>query len=348
MREQVPHGRAGRAGGLVEVDDPLLRRDEHGHRGGELRDRRPGVKALHVAENRLDARRSPRPPRCAHGHASTCRKASIASTLSAWSGSSSPPERRSRIASATRAPCASGARSGSPARRRSCPATPTRPTTPTSRRSICIGIIERALAEAGATLRRRRAHPDLRHARRGHRRRRPRPPRRLRHGTPGDDRHRRRAARPALARRDRGRGGDRVSDARSPACIDHKFGAGDPYTIGVEEEFMLLDPETWDLVQHIEAVLAKAAEGEFADARALRADAVGGRDHDAGLPHGGRGGRAAAAAARARGRGRAHRGRALRVRRARIPSACSSASGSRRRTATAGSSSRCSTSPGAS
>ena len=47
--------------------------------------------------------------------------------------------------------------------------------------------------------------------------------------------------------------------------LDHTFGAGDPYTLGVEEEFMLLDPETWDLVQHIEAVLAKAAEGEYAE-----------------------------------------------------------------------------------
>ena len=47
--------------------------------------------------------------------------------------------------------------------------------------------------------------------------------------------------------------------------LDHRFGSGDPYTIGVEEEFMLLDPETWDLVQHIEAVLAKAAEGEYAE-----------------------------------------------------------------------------------
>ena len=32
VREQVAHRRAGRAGGLVEVDDPLLRRDEHGDR----------------------------------------------------------------------------------------------------------------------------------------------------------------------------------------------------------------------------------------------------------------------------------------------------------------------------
>ena len=53
--------------------------------------------------------------------------------------------------------------------------------------------------------------------------------------------------------------------AERASVLDHRFGAGEPYTLGVEEEFMLLDPETWDLVQHIDAVLAKAAEGEFAD-----------------------------------------------------------------------------------
>ena len=45
------------------------------------------------------------------------------------------------------------------------------------------------------------------------------------------------------------------------SVLDHKFGSGDPYTLGVEEEYMLLDPETWDLVQHIDSVLA-AVEGE--------------------------------------------------------------------------------------
>ena len=50
-----------------------------------------------------------------------------------------------------------------------------------------------------------------------------------------------------------------------PSVMNHRFGAGPAYTLGVEEEFMLLDPETWDLVQHIDAVLAKAAEGEFAE-----------------------------------------------------------------------------------
>jgi glutamate---cysteine ligase / carboxylate-amine ligase len=40
------------------------------------------------------------------------------------------------------------------------------------------------------------------------------------------------------------------------SVLDHAFGAGDPYTLGVEEEYMLLDAETFDLVQHIDTVLA--------------------------------------------------------------------------------------------
>ena len=50
------------------------------------------------------------------------------------------------------------------------------------------------------------------------------------------------------------------SFAPGGSVLDHKFGQGDPYTLGVEEEYMLLDGETLDLVQHVEAVLA-AAEG---------------------------------------------------------------------------------------
>jgi carboxylate-amine ligase len=45
--------------------------------------------------------------------------------------------------------------------------------------------------------------------------------------------------------------------------LDHRFGSSAAYTLGVEEEYMLLDPETWDLVQHIDSVLAKVEEGEF-------------------------------------------------------------------------------------
>ena len=39
---------------------------------------------------------------------------------------------------------------------------------------------------------------------------------------------------------------------------------GDPYTLGVEEEYMLLDDETFDLVQHIDTVL-DAVAAEFGD-----------------------------------------------------------------------------------
>ena len=45
--------------------------------------------------------------------------------------------------------------------------------------------------------------------------------------------------------------------------LDHSFGKGDPYTLGVEEEYMLLDPETFDLVQHIDTVLAAVAGHEL-------------------------------------------------------------------------------------
>ena len=49
------------------------------------------------------------------------------------------------------------------------------------------------------------------------------------------------------------------------SVLDHRFGKGDPYTLGVEEEYMLLDPETWDLVQHIDSVLAAAEDSEHQD-----------------------------------------------------------------------------------
>ncbi len=45
------------------------------------------------------------------------------------------------------------------------------------------------------------------------------------------------------------------------SVVDHRFGDGDPYTLGVEEEYMLLDPTSFDLVQHIEMVL-DAVEGD--------------------------------------------------------------------------------------
>jgi carboxylate-amine ligase len=50
------------------------------------------------------------------------------------------------------------------------------------------------------------------------------------------------------------------------SVLDHSFGKSDPYTLGVEEEYMLLDPESYDLVQHIDTVLESIA-GEELEAR---------------------------------------------------------------------------------
>src|SRR5216110_3074985 len=47
------------------------------------------------------------------------------------------------------------------------------------------------------------------------------------------------------------------------SVLDHAFGQSDPYTLGVEEEYMLLDGETFDLVQHIDTVLAAVAGHEL-------------------------------------------------------------------------------------
>jgi len=55
-----------------------------------------------------------------------------------------------------------------------------------------------------------------------------------------------------------------VSDGSAASVLEHKFGASDPYTLGVEEEYMLLDPESFDLVQHIEMVLDAIQGDELA------------------------------------------------------------------------------------
>jgi carboxylate-amine ligase len=47
------------------------------------------------------------------------------------------------------------------------------------------------------------------------------------------------------------------------SVLDHAFGQSDPYTLGVEEEYMLLDGETFDLVQHIDTVLAAVVGHEL-------------------------------------------------------------------------------------
>jgi carboxylate-amine ligase len=57
--------------------------------------------------------------------------------------------------------------------------------------------------------------------------------------------------------------GDEPVEAVS-SVLEPRFGAGEPFTLGVEEEYMLLDGTTLDLVQHIEAVLAAANANDFA------------------------------------------------------------------------------------
>jgi carboxylate-amine ligase len=47
------------------------------------------------------------------------------------------------------------------------------------------------------------------------------------------------------------------------SVLDHAFGGSDPYTLGVEEEYMLLDGDTFDLVQHIDTVLAAVSGHEL-------------------------------------------------------------------------------------
>jgi len=51
--------------------------------------------------------------------------------------------------------------------------------------------------------------------------------------------------------------------AEGGSVLEHAFGMSDPYTLGVEEEYMLLDAETFDLVQHIDTVLAAVTGHEL-------------------------------------------------------------------------------------
>jgi carboxylate-amine ligase len=53
--------------------------------------------------------------------------------------------------------------------------------------------------------------------------------------------------------------------AAGGSVLDHKFGATPPYTLGVEEEYMLLDPESFDLVQHVDTVLTAVRENELVE-----------------------------------------------------------------------------------
>jgi glutamate---cysteine ligase / carboxylate-amine ligase len=56
-----------------------------------------------------------------------------------------------------------------------------------------------------------------------------------------------------------GKGGSRSS------VLDHSFGAGPSLTVGVEEEYMLMDAVSFDLVSGVEQLLDEASRSEFAD-----------------------------------------------------------------------------------
>ena len=56
-----------------------------------------------------------------------------------------------------------------------------------------------------------------------------------------------------------------ASFAEGGSVLEHRFGEGEPYTLGVEEEYMLLDGQTLDLVQHVETVLAAAKGDELGE-----------------------------------------------------------------------------------
>jgi glutamate---cysteine ligase / carboxylate-amine ligase len=53
--------------------------------------------------------------------------------------------------------------------------------------------------------------------------------------------------------------------AQGGSVLDHKFGESPPFTLGVEEEYMLLDPQSFDLVQHVDTVLTAVQDGEFTE-----------------------------------------------------------------------------------
>ena len=47
--------------------------------------------------------------------------------------------------------------------------------------------------------------------------------------------------------------------------LDHRFGDGPPLTVGVEEEYMLLDGRSFDLVSGVEALLEEAGDGPYSE-----------------------------------------------------------------------------------
>ena len=151
MREQVPERGAGRAGGLVEIDDPLFGCDEHRDRSRELAHRGPGESALYFAVGSLgrpghgDGHVLAGPPihlaQRVHGGDTTHverRHISSGAGLEERYGYSRAVRAGDRVWVAGTAPI--------------MPADADPPTTAYEQAKVCLAIIERALMEAGASL----------------------------------------------------------------------------------------------------------------------------------------------------------------------------------------------------
>ncbi len=49
------------------------------------------------------------------------------------------------------------------------------------------------------------------------------------------------------------------------SVLEHRFGATPPFTVGAEEEYMLLEPDGYELVQRVGPILAAEQGGEFSE-----------------------------------------------------------------------------------
>ena len=116
VREQVPDGRAGRAGRVVEVDRALLGRDQAGERRHRLRHGRPAELASSVARAPPARTRRRDSDGDMLGRPAPRRFATRPRRLDTreWNGSSSPPARRTSPSRGSRARCASGHTCSSP------------------------------------------------------------------------------------------------------------------------------------------------------------------------------------------------------------------------------------------
>jgi enamine deaminase RidA (YjgF/YER057c/UK114 family) len=148
VRKQVPEGRPRRARRLVEIDEPFLGCDEHRDRRRRLRDRRPGEAMPHVAVPGIPhrgrrVRTSPLLDLAQRVHGGETNDVE-----KRWVSSGAAFEERVGYARAVRA----GDRVWVSGTAPIMPGDADPPAGAYEQAKICLDIIERALAEAGAGL----------------------------------------------------------------------------------------------------------------------------------------------------------------------------------------------------